>query len=68
MHKEEQNPSKIPEATILEILKGKHFTQGIQEIIEHVGGQQYPLKIIMAVEDDRMTIVTAYPLKRGRKK
>lgn len=58
---------KIPETAILEILEGKHFSQGNQQIIEHVGGRQYPLKIILAVEHDRITIVTAYPLKRGKK-
>ena len=59
---------KIPETKILEIVEGKDFSQGIQEIIKSVGPQQYPLKIILAVEENQITIVTAYPLKRGLKK
>jgi hypothetical protein len=32
-----------------------------------VEGFKYPLKIVVAVEDDVITIVTNYPLKKGRK-
>ena len=61
---------KIPESTILEILEGegKELSPGVHEIIESVGGFKYSLKIIIAVEDDLITIVTNYPLKRGREK
>jgi len=58
---------KIPESTILGILEGKDFTQGKEEIIENVEGFSYPLKIIIAVENDIITIETNYPLKKGRK-
>ena len=58
---------KIPEATILKILERKELTQGTHEIIENVEGFKYPLKIVVAVKDDIMTIITDYPLKKGRK-
>ncbi len=59
---------KIPELTILKILEGKNLTQGTQEIIENVEGFKYPLKIVVAVKDDMITIITNYPLKKGRKR
>ena len=58
---------KIPEATILSILEGKDFDQGNQEVIENVEGFKYPLKILIAVENDPITVKTNYPLKKGRK-
>ena len=39
--------------------------QGILEFIEDVEGLKYPLKIVVSVEDDIITVVTSYPLKRG---
>jgi hypothetical protein len=32
-----------------------------------VEGFKYPLKVVAAVENDIITIVTNYPLKKGRK-
>jgi len=58
---------KIPESTILEILEGKELTQGIQEIIENVEGFKSPLKIVITVKDDMITVITNYLLKKGRK-
>ena len=58
---------KIPESTILRILEGKEFNQGSQEIIENVEGFKYPLKIVIAVKNDIITVETSYPLKKGRK-
>ena len=57
----------IPESVIIEILKGKELSSGVQEIIETVEGFKYPLKIVVTVEDDTITIITNYPLKKGRK-
>jgi len=57
----------IPESTILRILEGKDFSRGNQEIIESVEGFKYPLKIVIAVENDIITVETNYPLKKGRK-
>jgi hypothetical protein len=58
---------KIPESTILSILEGKDFGQGNQEVIGNVEGFKYPLKIVIAVENDIITVQTNYPLKKGRK-
>lgn len=58
---------KIPESTILRILEGKELNQGNQEIIENVEGFKYPLKVVIAVENDIITVETNYPLKKGRK-
>ena len=58
----------ISESIILKVLENKDLShQGINEIIENVEGYKYPLKIVIAVENDIITIVTSYPLKKGRK-
>jgi hypothetical protein len=58
----------ISESVILKVLENKDLShQGMTEIVENVEGFKYPLKIVAAVEDDIITIVTNYPLKKGRK-
>lgn len=57
---------RIPQSTILTILQGKPLDPGVHEIIEMVEGFKHPLKIVVVVEDDVMTVVTNYPLKKGR--
>ena len=59
---------KIPESLILKILEGKDFNHRNQEIIEDVEGFKYPLKIVIAVENDIITVETNYPIKKGRKR
>jgi len=58
---------KIPEETVEKILEKKELTQGNQEIVEDVQGFKYPLKIVVSVESDTVTVITNYPLKKGRK-
>ena len=58
----------ISEETVEKILEEKELIQGNQEIIEDVQGFKYPLKIVASVEGDLVTVITNYPLKRGRKK
>jgi len=55
----------IPPSTIITILKEKELRPGTHEIIRRVEGFKYLLKIVIAVEDDIITVVTNYPLKRG---
>jgi len=31
-----------------------------------MSGFKYPIKIVVAVENDIMTVITNYPLKKGR--
>ncbi len=45
-----------------------NLRQGEQEIIRDVVGFQYPLKIVVSIEKDAATVITNYPLKKGRKK
>lgn len=59
---------EIPEETVRKILEGKELTQGDQEIIENVEGFKYPIKVVVSVEDDIITVITNYPLKKGRKR
>ena len=59
---------KIPEETVRKILEGKELVQGNQEIIEYVEGFKYPLKVVVSMEDDIITVITNYPLKKGRKR
>lgn len=57
---------KIPQATVLAILEGRNLQPGIHEIIANVEGFRFPLKIVVAVEGATMTVITNYPLKKGR--
>ncbi|MBI4595279.1 MAG: hypothetical protein HY730_02755 [Candidatus Tectomicrobia bacterium] len=57
----------IPESTILEILEGTEISTSTDEIIQKVEGFKYPLKIVITREDDIITIITNYPLKKGQK-
>lgn len=59
---------EIPESTIIAILEGKELSQGTHEIIENTEGFKYPIKIVVSLENDIITVVTNYPLKKGRKR
>ena len=41
--------------------------QGEHEIIKRVSGFKYPLKIVVSIEKNLMTVITNYLLKKGRK-
>lgn len=58
----------ISETIITDILMNINLHQGEHEIIKDVPGFKYPLKIVISIEEDLITIVTNYPLKKGRKK
>jgi len=55
---------KISEEMLKNILEGKNLSQGSQEIIEDVEGFKYPLKIVISVKNDIITVITNYPLKK----
>ena len=57
----------IPESTVTDILANMNLLQGEHEIIKDIG-QKYPLKIVVSVEKDALSVITNYPLKKGRKK
>jgi len=56
----------IPESMIRTILAGSDLGVGNHELITEVAGFKYPIKIVVSVEDDKMNVITNYPLKRGR--
>lgn len=58
---------KIPESVFETILAGLHLNDGEHEIIKNVSGFKYPIKIVVAVESGIVTVITNYPLKKGRK-
>ncbi len=60
------NLYNIPRETVTEILEGKELSEGNHEIVEEVVGFKYPLKIVVSVEGDVITVITNYPLKKGR--
>ena len=57
---------KIPKATVEKILTTLKLTDGEYEFIRNISGFKYPIKIVVAVENDIMTVITNYPLKKGR--
>ena len=59
---------EISETTITAILTKMNLHQGEHEIIKHVPGFKYPLKIVVSVEENLITVITNYPIKKGRKK
>lgn len=58
----------ISESIIRDILTNMNLHQGNHEIIKDVHGFKYPLRIVVSVEEDLVTVITNYLLKKGRKK
>jgi len=57
----------IPESAIINILQAGSFSGGKQEILNNVPGFNFPIKVVFDVQADAIVVITAYPLKRGRK-
>jgi hypothetical protein len=57
---------EIPESTIEKILADLELNDGEHELIRDITGFKYPIKIIISVRNDIMTVITNYPLKKGR--
>jgi len=57
----------ISEDIIINILENLELSEGEHEIIRDVSGFNYPLKIVVKVESNIMTVVTNYPLKKGKR-
>jgi hypothetical protein len=64
--KRKTNLYKIPESVVEEILKDSELDDGQHQIIRNVIGFKYPIKVIVSVERSAMTVITNYPLKKGR--
>jgi len=56
----------IPEITIEKTLADLDLDEGEHELIKEVPGFKYPIKIVVSVEHNIMTVITNYPLKKGR--
>lgn len=41
---------------------------GRQSIVKQVAGFAYPLKVVVMVANRDVTVITNYPLKRGKKR
>jgi hypothetical protein len=54
----------IPEATVEQIIANANLVDGENEIIEIAAGFKFPLKIVAVLEDEVVTVVTNYPLKK----
>jgi hypothetical protein len=57
---------EIQETTIEKILADFDAGEGKHELIKSIEGFKYPIKIVISVGNGIITVVTAYPLKRGR--
>ena len=57
---------EIPESTIKKILANSELNHGEHELIRDIAGFKYPIKIVISVEKDITTVITNYPLKKGR--
>jgi len=66
--KRRANLYKIPESTIERILAEFDLTDGEHEVIRNISGFKYPIKIVVSVKNDVITVITNYPLKKGRNK
>ena len=57
---------KISEEVILELLSDIDLSEGEHEIMKNATGFRYPIKIVVAVEGSTTTVITTYPLKKGK--
>jgi hypothetical protein len=55
---------KIPEETIIDILDKLEVSEGQHEICESITELKYPLKIVFAVENETIIVITNYPVKK----
>lgn len=56
----------IPESTILDIVRSQVFSPGTTEVVVAVQELEYPLKIVVSRTDKILTVVTSYPIKKGK--
>jgi len=59
---------RISKAVIFSILENAELAEGKHEIVKTVEGFKFPLKIVVNVENDIITVITSYPMKKERKK
>ena len=59
---------KIKEKIIRDILNELSLTDGEHEIVTDVTGFRYPIKIVAVIKNNVLTVITTYPLKKGKEK
>jgi len=57
----------IPEPIILTILEEIKIVTGKHEVVKYIKGFELPIKIVFDLQGEVITVITAYPLKRGTK-
>jgi len=57
----------IPKSSIEDIINETNLPYGKQTITSKIKGFVLPIKIVFDIDADGATIITAYPLKRGKK-
>lgn len=58
----------ISEFAIMEIVETLNLKPGKHEIIKEIAGSKFPIKIVIDIGSDLITIITNYPYKKGRKR
>jgi len=58
---------RISLADIENLLKSSKLIQGKQEIVKFIKGHTLPIKVVVDKENDIITVITVYPLKKRRK-
>jgi len=58
---------KISESAITKLISKAVLRQGKQEIIENIHGVELPIKVVFNVTGNDLIVITAYPLKKGKK-
>lgn len=54
----------IDENIIEQMLINLNLTDGQHEVINNVIGFKYPIKVVIAIKNDNLTVITCYPLKK----
>jgi DNA-binding Lrp family transcriptional regulator len=62
----------ISESTVRNIIEGLKeagISVGKNEVIDYqtVSRQGYPIKVVFSCEENHVTVITVYPLRRGKK-
>lgn len=57
---------KMDVGVIDTIIQQASHDPGRHEIVHEISGFRYPIKIVYTVEGAEVTLITAFPLKRGK--
>ena len=57
----------IPKSVVKNVLENLNLKRDKHEIVKEVAGFKYPTKMVVVVEENIITVITNYPLKKGVK-